>query len=74
MRTAGNGGTGRGIGAVAVEDRAPGQSKTWCRIESAELSLRLSPELHASVAVKAELANKSINQRVSDVPSREEHA
>lgn len=40
---------------------------------SGKLSLRLEPELHASVAVKAELAKKSINQWVSDVLSREAH-
>lgn len=34
---------------------------------SGKLSLRLEPTLHASVAAKAELANKSINQWVSDV-------
>jgi len=38
---------------------------------SGKLSLRLEPELHASVAVKAELAHKSINQWVADVLSRE---
>lgn len=41
---------------------------------SGKLSLRLEPALHASVAVKAELAHKSINQWVSDVLSREAHA
>ncbi|SDT27159.1 Predicted nuclease of the RNAse H fold, HicB family [Pseudomonas asplenii] len=34
---------------------------------SGKLSLRLAPELHASIAVKAELAHKSINQWVADV-------
>lgn len=34
---------------------------------SGKLSLRLEPGLHASVAAKAELAQKSINQWVSDV-------
>ncbi|MDR8017844.1 type II toxin-antitoxin system HicB family antitoxin [Ectopseudomonas guguanensis] len=41
---------------------------------SGKLSLRLEPALHASVAVKAELANKSINQWVADVLDREAHA
>jgi len=41
---------------------------------SGKLSLRLEPMLHASVAVKAELANKSINQWVVDVLTRETHA
>ncbi len=41
---------------------------------SGKLSLQLEPMLHASVAVKAELANKSINQRVVDVLTRETHA
>lgn len=41
---------------------------------SGTLSLRLAPELHASVAVKAELARKSINQWVSEVLSRETSA
>ncbi|QXH45872.1 type II toxin-antitoxin system HicB family antitoxin [Pseudomonas xanthosomatis] len=34
---------------------------------SGKLSLRLDPTLHASVAAKAELAQKSINQWVSDI-------
>ncbi|SRR5690606_28188589 len=38
---------------------------------SGKLSLRLEPELHATVAVRAELAHKSINQWVTDVLSRE---
>ncbi|MDD0975341.1 type II toxin-antitoxin system HicB family antitoxin [Pseudomonas fontis] len=37
---------------------------------SGKLSLRLEPVLHASVAAKAELADKSINQWVSEVLSR----
>lgn len=41
---------------------------------SGKLSLRLEPELHATVAVKAELSHKSINQWVADVISREAHA
>lgn len=41
---------------------------------SGKLSLRLAPELHATVAVKAVLAHKSINQWVADVLSREAHA
>ncbi|SFW69528.1 MULTISPECIES: type II toxin-antitoxin system HicB family antitoxin [Pseudomonas] len=41
---------------------------------SGKLSLRLAPALHATVAVKAELAHKSINQWVSDVLDREVHA
>ncbi|WP_437270871.1 type II toxin-antitoxin system HicB family antitoxin [Stutzerimonas balearica] len=41
---------------------------------SGKLSLRLEPMLHASVAVKAELANKSINQWVVDILTRETHA
>ena len=40
---------------------------------SGKLSLRLEPELHATVAMKAELAHKSINQWVADVISREAH-
>jgi predicted HicB family RNase H-like nuclease len=38
---------------------------------SGKLSLRLEPALHATVASKAELAHKSINQWVSDLLSRE---
>lgn len=38
---------------------------------SGKLSLRLEPELHASVAVKAQLSHKSINQWVADVIARE---
>lgn len=34
---------------------------------SGKLSLRLEPELHASVALRAEIAQKSINQWVTDV-------
>jgi predicted HicB family RNase H-like nuclease len=41
---------------------------------SGKLSLRLEPELHATVAMKAELAHKSINQWVAEVISREAHA
>ncbi|MBH3338068.1 type II toxin-antitoxin system HicB family antitoxin [Pseudomonas mendocina] len=41
---------------------------------SGKLSLRLEPALHASVAMKAELAQKSINQWVADVLDREAHA
>lgn len=41
---------------------------------SGKLSLRLEPELHASVAVKAQLSHKSINQWVADVIAREAHA
>ncbi|SDS72043.1 type II toxin-antitoxin system HicB family antitoxin [Pseudomonas granadensis] len=41
---------------------------------SGNLSLRLAPALHASVAVKAQLAHKSINQWVADVLDREAHA
>jgi predicted HicB family RNase H-like nuclease len=41
---------------------------------SGKLSLRLEPELHASVAVKAQLSQKSINQWVADVIEREAHA
>ncbi|MFJ3074657.1 MULTISPECIES: type II toxin-antitoxin system HicB family antitoxin [Pseudomonas] len=37
---------------------------------SGKLSLRLEPALHASVATKAELAHKSINQWVSDILSQ----
>lgn len=37
---------------------------------SGKLSLRLEPTLHASVAAKAELADKSINQWVCDILSR----
>ncbi|BBP61003.1 hypothetical protein PHLH4_45930 [Pseudomonas sp. St316] len=41
---------------------------------SGNLSLRLAPALHATVAVKAQLAHKSINQWVVDVLDREVHA
>ena len=41
---------------------------------SGKLSLRLEPALHANVAAKAELANKSINQWVSDVLNQAAHA
>lgn len=41
---------------------------------SGKLSLRLEPALHACVAQKAELADKSINQWVSDVLSQAAHA
>ncbi|MFK8331627.1 type II toxin-antitoxin system HicB family antitoxin [Pseudomonas sp. BJa5] len=41
---------------------------------SGKLSLRLEPALHASVAAKAELADKSINQWVSEVLNRAAHA
>ena len=41
---------------------------------SGKLSLRLAPALHATVAVKAQLAKKSINQWVADVLDREAHA
>lgn len=41
---------------------------------SGKLSLRLEPVLHASVAAKAELENKSINQWVSDVLNTATHA
>lgn len=41
---------------------------------SGKLSLRLAPALHATVAVKAQLAHKSINQWVCDVIDREAHA
>jgi len=37
--------------------------KPW----SGKLSLRLAPELHARAALQAELANKSLNQWVSDL-------
>ncbi|WP_259759222.1 type II toxin-antitoxin system HicB family antitoxin [Pseudomonas sp. GCEP-101] len=33
---------------------------------SGKLSLRLDPQLHAQVAIKAELSNQSINQSVVD--------
>lgn len=38
---------------------------------SGKLSLRLEPSLHATVAVKAELAHKSINQWVAEVLEKE---
>lgn len=38
---------------------------------SGKLSLRLDPELHATVALQAELVGKSINQWVQDVLGRE---
>ncbi|WP_053147338.1 type II toxin-antitoxin system HicB family antitoxin [Pseudomonas sp. P97.38] len=41
---------------------------------SGHLSLRLPPALHATVAVKAQLAHKSINQWVSDLLDREVRA
>lgn len=41
---------------------------------SGKLSLRLEPELHATIAVKAELSHKSINQWISEVISREARA
>lgn len=41
---------------------------------SGTFSLRLGPELHASISAKAELSDKSINQWVVDVLSREVHA
>lgn len=41
---------------------------------SGKLSLRLEPELHATIAVKAELAHKSINQWISEVIRREARA
>ncbi|MFJ3484936.1 type II toxin-antitoxin system HicB family antitoxin [Pseudomonas sp. NPDC090202] len=44
--------------------RAP--QKTY----SGKLSLRLEPTLHASIACKAELAHKSINQWVNDLLCR----
>lgn len=37
---------------------------------SGKLSLRLEPALHASIACKAELAHKSINQWVNDLLCR----
>ncbi|MFJ2456738.1 type II toxin-antitoxin system HicB family antitoxin [Pseudomonas protegens] len=40
---------------------------------SGKLSLRLEPELHATVAVKAELSHKSINQWVSDALNQAVH-
>lgn len=56
------------LDTCAQLDRPP--QKTY----SGKLSLRLGPELHATVAVKAELEHKSINQWVADVLSREAHA
>ena len=56
------------LDTCAQLDRPP--QKTY----SGKLSLRLGPELHATVAVKAELQHKSINQWVADVLSREAHA
>lgn len=41
---------------------------------SGKLSLRLEPELHATVAIKAELSHKSINQWVADALSQAAHA
>lgn len=38
---------------------------------SGKLHLRLEPEVHASVAVKAEVSGKSINQWISEVLYRE---
>ena len=38
---------------------------------SGKLSLRLEPELHATVALQADLTGKSINQWVVDVLGRE---
>lgn len=56
------------LDTCAQLDRPP--QKTY----SGKLSLRLGPELHATVSVKAELEHKSINQWVADVLSREAHA
>ncbi len=41
---------------------------------SGKLSLRLEPELHATITVKAALAHKSINQWISEVIRREARA
>lgn len=41
---------------------------------SGKLSLRLEPELHATIAVKAELTHKNINQWISEVIRREARA
>lgn len=38
---------------------------------SGKLSLRLEPELHAAVALQADLTGKSINQWVADILGRE---
>lgn len=41
---------------------------------SGKLSLRIEPQLHATIAVKAQLGHKSINQWVSEALEREAHA
>lgn len=41
---------------------------------SGKLSLRLEPELHATITVKAALAHKSINQWIFEVIRREARA
>lgn len=41
---------------------------------SGKLSLRLDPELHATVAVKAQLSRKSINQWIADALRQALHA
>lgn len=56
------------LGTCAKLGRAP--QKPY----SGKLSLRLEPELHATIAVKAELAHKSINQWISEVIRREARA
>ena len=66
---------------VAFEEAVDDYLETCAKLErtpqkpySGKLSLRLEPTLHASVAVKAELAHKSINQWVAEVLEREAHA
>ncbi|MGE4405176.1 type II toxin-antitoxin system HicB family antitoxin [Pseudomonas sp.] len=66
---------------VAFEEAVDDYLDTCAKLErtpqkpySGKLSLRLEPALHASVAVKAELAHKSINQWVAEVLEREAHA
>lgn len=41
---------------------------------SGKLSLRIEPKLHATIAAKAELGRKSINQWVAEALEREIHA
>ncbi|MBF8747379.1 type II toxin-antitoxin system HicB family antitoxin [Pseudomonas monteilii] len=57
----------------AVDDYLETCKRLRCEPQKAysgKLSLRLEPTLHASVAANAELAEKSINQWVSDILSQ----
>ncbi|MEB3899347.1 toxin-antitoxin system HicB family antitoxin, partial [Pseudomonas putida] len=63
--------TDSAVSTTAAQDRWEPACRRWGRVPqkaySGKLSLRLEPALHASVAAKAELAQKSINQWVSDI-------